>query len=139
MVVGLRYNLLRYIQLCDKGNNVTIYSFGCMVIKSKSHQTTFTSFRDMNTYIVNLNKIPSNDVCLISNEEKSWISYRRITHIHMEHLNKLSHKDLAIGFPNMHFEKSQLYDACRKAKKVRSSLKSKKVVSKNVISTNWTL
>lgn len=72
LVERLKYNLLSIIQLCDKGNNVNFNSSGCRVTKSKSNKTLFTSSRSGNTYAVNLDKIPSNDVYLLSNEDEYW-------------------------------------------------------------------
>lgn len=64
---GLKNNILRIIQLCNKGNSITFYSSGCMFIKFKLDPTIFTRSGSENTYIVNLNKITSNDVLKISN------------------------------------------------------------------------
>lgn len=55
----------------------------------------------------------------------------RITHFHMDHLNKLVCKDLVIGLPNMNFEKSWLCDAYQQGKQVRVSFNFKNVVSTN--------
>lgn len=99
-----------------------------MVIKSKSDQIIFTIFISGNTYVVNLNNIPSNDVFRISNKDDSWLWHRRITHIHMDNLNKLVCKDFVTSFQNMCFDKSQLYDYFQKGKQLRVSFKSKKVV-----------
>lgn len=63
--------LLSISQLCNKVNNITFDSPRCMVIKTKYDQTIFTISRSENTYTVNLNKISSNDVGLLS--KKEWI------------------------------------------------------------------
>ena len=47
----------------------------------------------------------------------------------MHHLNKLISKDLVIGLPKLKFEKDRLCDACQKGKQVKSSFKSKNVIS----------
>lgn len=99
-------------QLCDKSNSVNLNSSRCMAIKYKYNQIVFTNSRSRNAYTVSLNKIPLNDVFLVSNEDKSWLWNRRISHIHMDHLNKLVNKDLVITLPNMRFGKSQLCDVC---------------------------
>lgn len=77
----------------------------CMVIKYKWDQTIVTRYRSGNTYIVNPNNIPLNDVYLLNNDDESWLWHRRITHIQGDHLNKSVHKDLVIGLPNMHLRK----------------------------------
>lgn len=63
LVENLKYNWSIISQLYDKGNNVTFHSSGCRVIKSKLNQTLFSNSRSGNTYKVNLNKIPSTNVC----------------------------------------------------------------------------
>lgn len=107
---GLKYNLLSISQLYNKGNNVTYDYFGCMAIKPKFNQIILTISRSGNIYTMNLNNIPSNGVSLLSNKDESWLWYKRITYIHMDHLYKLVRKELVIGFPNLHFEKSRLCD-----------------------------
>src|SRR4051812_5905982 len=93
LVDGLKHDLISINQLCDKDNFVTFSSSECRIFITKFDQTIFTSSRNRNTYIVNLNKIPSNDVCLLSMDYESWLWNKIIAHIHMEHLNKLVHKD----------------------------------------------
>ena len=132
LVEGLKHNLLSISQLCDKGNEVVFDSSKCRVINSFTKQTLFTGQRSGNTYIVNLNDLPSNDVCcLISKEDETWLWHRRIAHIHMDHLNKLVRKDLVVGLPKLHFEKDKLCDACQKGKQVKASFKSKNIISTN--------
>jgi transposase InsO family protein len=132
LVEGLKHNLLSISQLCDKGNEVVFDSSKCRVINSCNKQTLFTGQRSGNTYIVDLNDLPSNDVCcLISKEDETWLWHRRIAHIHMDHLNKLVRKDLVVGLPKLHFEKDKLCDACQKGKQVKASFKSKNIISTN--------
>lgn len=70
LVDGLKHDLLSISQSCDKYNNAPFDSFRYKVIKSKSNQTIFTNLRSGNTYTV-LNKISSNDVCLLNNKDES--------------------------------------------------------------------
>lgn len=131
LVYGLKYNLLSISQLCDQDNSVTFCSSGCRIIKSKSDQIMFTNSRSWNTYTLNLNKIPSKSICLLNNEDESWVWHGRITHIHMYHLNKLVHKDLVIRLPNLWFEKSRLCDSWQMEKQVMVSFEIKNGVSSN--------
>lgn len=84
LVKGLKYNLLRSSQLCEKSNSVTCHSFSWRVIKSKSNETLFIRFISGNTYTTNLKKISSNDVCLISNKNKHWLWHMRISYNHID-------------------------------------------------------
>lgn len=130
-VEWIKYNLLSINQLSDKGNNVTFDSSGCRVIKSKSNQTLFTSSRSGNTYTINLNKIPSNDVCLPSNENESWLWRVRVSHIHIDHLNMFVSKDLVVGLSDLHLKNNRLCYACQKGKQVQTSYKEKNIISIN--------
>lgn len=85
----------------------------CMAIKFKSNQTLFTSSRSGNIYTIKLHRIPSNDVCLLSNGDGSCIWHKRVSYIHMDHLSKLVCKNLIIDFPNLCFKKMD-YVMCSK-------------------------
>lgn len=67
------------------------------VIKSKSKQTFFTSSRGGNIFMVNHNKILSNDACLLIKEDESCLCNMRVAHTHMDHPNNLICKDIVIG------------------------------------------
>lgn len=116
LIYGLKHNWLSISQLCEKGNSVIFDSSRCKVVKPKSCQTIFTISRSGNIYVVNLNNIPSNDVYILSNKDESWLWHTRLTHIHMDHLNKLVYKNLLIGLSNLHFKKSRLCGVCQKGK-----------------------
>ena len=47
----------------------------------------------------------------------------------MKTLNKLVKNDLVIGLHKLNFDKIKIYDACQFGKQVRSSFKSKSLVS----------
>ena len=82
--------------------------------------------------MINLKDIPPNyEQFLMNKKDDSWLWHRRISHINMDHLNKLVSKDLVIGLPKLKFLKNKLYDACQKAKQARVSFKSKIVISIN--------
>jgi len=55
--------------------------------------------------------------------------HKRLAHIHMAHLNKLAKKKLVNGLPDIKFEQDRLCDACQKGKQVKTSFKSKQLVS----------
>nr|KYP33228.1 hypothetical protein KK1_045932 [Cajanus cajan] len=71
----------------------------------------------------------SNTKCLITKEDNIWLWHRRVAHIHMDHLKKLSRKKLVIGLPKLKFSKDKLCDACQKGKQVKASFKSKNQIS----------
>ena len=64
----------------------------------------------------------------VKNDE-SWLWHRRLAHIHTNHLNNLKSKDLVSSLPNIKFQNNRLCDACVKGKQIRTSFKSKDIVS----------
>nr|KYP56996.1 Retrovirus-related Pol polyprotein from transposon TNT 1-94 [Cajanus cajan] len=75
----------------------------------------------------------SNTNCLITKEDNNWLWHRRAAYIHMDHLNKLSRKELVIGLPKLKFSKGKLCDACQKDKQVKkASFKSKNQISTTI-------
>ncbi|WRX26838.1 Reverse transcriptase [Theobroma cacao] len=70
------------------------------------------------------------EICLVANAENdSWLWHRRLGHVSMHTMSKLSRKNLVIGQPNLKFENDKICDACKLGKQVRTSFKTKKVVS----------
>lgn len=72
LVHVLKHNLLNIkYSMCNKGNNLIFDSCGCSVIKTKSNQTLLTSYISENIYTITLNKISTNNVYLLSNDDES--------------------------------------------------------------------
>ncbi|KAK2982569.1 hypothetical protein RJ640_028736 [Escallonia rubra] len=67
--------------------------------------------------------------CLSAISETSWLWHRRLGHMHMEHLNDISSKELVRGLPKIKFEKDKVCDACQMGKQKKVSHKPKKMVS----------
>ena len=63
--------------------------------------------------MINLDKTSNHDQCFLGKDDDSWLWHRRISHINIEHLNKLISKDLFIGLPKLKFEKDRLCDTCQ--------------------------
>ena len=68
----------------------------------------------------------SNMACLIISDDLFWLQHKRITHVHMNNLNKLVSKELVGGLPKLKFVNDGLCNACQKGKQARSSFKSQK-------------
>jgi len=73
----------------------------------------------------------SENECLLSKSDESWLWHRRLAHIHTNHLNKLKSKDLVSSLPNIKFQDNRLCDACVKGKQTRTFFKTKDVISTN--------
>ena len=83
-----------------------------------------------NIYVINLDIASSKTIsCLVSKDEDPWLWHRRVAHIHMHPLNKLISKELVLGLPKLNFEKDKICVACQKGKQIKTSFKSKKIIS----------
>jgi len=127
-VEGLKHNLLSISQLCDKGYQVTFKPNSCEICLPNSKEVVLIGKRINNVYLLDISS-PTSIGCLLSKHDESWLWHRRITHIHMHHLNKLISKDLVIGLLKLKFEKDHLCEACQKGKQIKHSFKLKNIVS----------
>jgi len=82
-----------------------------------------------NIYLLDILEIDSVNECFLSKSDESWLCHKRLAHIHTNHLNKLKSKDLVSGLPNIKFQNNKLCDACVKGKQIRTSFKSKDIIS----------
>jgi len=82
-----------------------------------------------NVYLLDILNFASSVDCILTKHEEYWLWHRRISDIHMHHLNKLISKDLVIGTPKLKFEKDHVCEACQKGKQVKNSFNMKNVVS----------
>nr|KYP43144.1 Retrovirus-related Pol polyprotein from transposon TNT 1-94 [Cajanus cajan] len=127
LVDGLKHNLLSISQLSDKGFKIEFDNTCCLICDKKTKEIRFIGKRIDNIYMLDLEHsiVISNTKCLITQEDNIWLWHRRAAHIHMDHLNKLSRKELVVGLPKLKFSKDKLCDACQKGKQVKTSFKRK--------------
>ena len=117
-VEGLKHNLLSISQLCDKGYQVTFKLNMCEIRLPKSLEVLLIGKRINNVYLFYISHSASIG-CLLTKHEESWLWHKRITHIHMLHLNKPIFKDLVVGLPKLKFEKDHICEACQKGKQIK--------------------
>ncbi|XP_074313649.1 uncharacterized protein LOC141648837 [Silene latifolia] len=130
LVKGLKHNLISISQLCDKGNKVEFHANLCYVIKESTNEIVLQGKRVNNIYVADLGSIPRETIkCLsvLQNDPNLW--HKRFGHVGFSSLNKLYKLDLVEGLPSMKFEIDGVCDVCARCKHVRSSFKSKRVVS----------
>jgi len=127
-VEGLKHILLSISQLCDKGYQVIFKPNSCEICLPNSKEVVLIGKRVNNVYLLDISH-PTSIGCLISKHDESWLCHKRITHIHMHHLNKLISKDLVIGLPKLKFKKDHLCETCQKGKQIKHSFKLKNVAS----------
>jgi len=92
LVDGLKHNLLSISQLCDKGYMITFEPDLCLIAYSKTSKTILLGKQVNNVYMFNVSCITSSMNCLLTRNDKYWLWHRRLTHIHMHHLNRLESK-----------------------------------------------
>ncbi|WRX10304.1 Integrase [Theobroma cacao] len=82
-------------------------------------------------YVVFLEDLEINsEICLIANAENdSWLWHRRLGHVSLHTMSKLIRKNLVVGLSDLKFENEKICDACQLGKQVRTSFKTKKIVS----------
>jgi len=129
LVEGLKYNLLRINQLCDKGLEVTFQPEICLISSKDLRETHLVGKRVNNVYVLDLHCINSEINCLITKCDETLLWHRHIAHIHMQHLNRITSKELVIGLPKLKFEKDKVCEACQKGKLTKTSFKQKQFVS----------
>ncbi|XP_021718849.1 uncharacterized protein LOC110686539 [Chenopodium quinoa] len=130
LVEGLMHNLLSISQFCDKGNSVSFTSDSYNIINNKSGKVVLEGTRRGNTYTVDLNLIPRNNLtCLSVVEDDPLLWHKRFGHASFSILDKLRSRNLVVGLPIIKFLQNKVCDACMKGKHVRSSFKLKKMVS----------
>jgi len=130
-VEGLKHSLLSISQLCDKGYKVNFEANTCTISNEISGKVHFTGIRVNNIYLLDIMNSCSENECLLSKSDDSWLWHKRLAHIHTNNLNKLKSKELVSGLPNTKFQNDRLCDACVKGKQIRTSFKTKDVISTN--------
>jgi len=104
LVEGLRHNLLSISQFCDKGNSVSFTSNVCKIINDNSGKVVLEGTRRGNTYTVDLNSIPRNNLtCLSVIDDDPLLWHKRFGHASFSLMNKLNSKDLVVGLPKVKF------------------------------------
>ncbi|XP_070045662.1 uncharacterized protein [Nicotiana tomentosiformis] len=129
-VVGLKYNLLSISQMCYKGNQVKFNSKICIVTKFDTDEIVLKGKRHNNVYKILIMSLPQSEhTCFSVVEDDPLLWHRRLGHASLSQLNGLAANDLVLGLPIVEFTSDKVCDARVRGKHVRSSFKSKKVVS----------
>jgi len=105
-VEGVKHNLLSINQLCDKDYQITFKPNTCEICLPKSQEVLLIGKKINNVYLLDISNYASEIFYLLTKHEESWLWHRRISNIHMHHLNKMISKDLVVGFPNSTLRKS---------------------------------
>ncbi|GKC92751.1 retrovirus-related pol polyprotein from transposon TNT 1-94 [Tanacetum coccineum] len=98
------------------GSNATDVPSSSSLINDRS--------KDTNLYIISLDDmLKTSPICLLSkaSKTKSWLWYRRLSHLNFGTLNQLAKYGLARGIPKIKFKKDHLCSACALGKIKKSS------------------
>ena len=115
-VEGLRYNLLSISQFCDSGYVISFNKDEC-IVRNGDQTILFTGVRKGNLYEVNLEDLSKQNVtCLVSTEDDRDIWHRKLGHLSLKYISKLSKKDLVKGLPKISWKTKLLCESCQKGK-----------------------
>nr|GEX47589.1 integrase, catalytic region, zinc finger, CCHC-type, peptidase aspartic, catalytic [Tanacetum cinerariifolium] len=104
-VEGLGHNLFSVGQFCDADLKVAFCKNTCF-IRDLEGFDLISGSRDINLYTISFDDmLKSSLICLLSkaSKTKSWVWYRRLSHLNFSTLNKLAKDDLARGILRLKF------------------------------------
>ncbi|XP_021741922.1 uncharacterized protein LOC110708121 [Chenopodium quinoa] len=100
------------------------------IIQNNTGKVLLEGTRKGNTYTVDLNTVPRKLLtCLSVIEDDPLLWHKRFGHASFSLIDKLKTRNLVEGLPSIKFLCDKICDACVKGKQVRTSFKSKKMVS----------
>ena len=135
-VDNLKFNLLSVSQMCDKGYGAIFSKNSCKIVTPELHQqieqliannTLLEARRQGNVYVVDLAHDTSvmTPTCFLakasSSETNLW--HRRLGHVNLKTINKLSKLNLVRGLPQKEFQCEEHCVPCLKGKQTKVSHK----------------
>jgi len=130
LVDDLRHNLLSISQFYDSGYDV-MFDKTNYTVNNKSYKSiVFKGKRRNNVYKIDFSELADqNVVCLLSVNDKKWLWRIRLGHANLRLISMLSKSQLVKGLPDIDYHSDVLCGACQKGKIVKTSFKSKDIVS----------
>ncbi|GKB22050.1 putative ribonuclease H-like domain-containing protein, partial [Tanacetum coccineum] len=126
-VEGLGCNLFSIGQFCDSNLEVAFHQHTCFIRNLEGVDLLIGS-RGNNLYTLSLGyMMASSPICLLSkaSKTKSWLWYRRLSHLNFGAINHLARHGLVRGLPKLKFEKDHLCSACAMGKSKKKPHKPK--------------
>ncbi|GJS63034.1 retrovirus-related pol polyprotein from transposon TNT 1-94 [Tanacetum coccineum] len=124
---GLGHNLFFVGQFCDLNLEVAFHQHTCF-IRNLEGVDLLTGSQGNNLYTLSLGDImASSPICLLSkaSKTKSWLWYRRLSHLNFGAINHLARHGLGRGLMKLKFEKDHLCSACAMGKSKKKPHKPK--------------
>nr|GEY01222.1 retrovirus-related Pol polyprotein from transposon TNT 1-94 [Tanacetum cinerariifolium] len=116
---GLGHNLFSVRQFCDSDLEVAFRQH-TYFIRNLEGVDLLIGSRGNNLYTMSLgDMMVSSPICLLSNasKTKSWLWYRRLSHLNFGAINYLARQGLVRGIPELKFKKDHLCSACAMGKR----------------------
>ncbi len=130
LVESLNFNLLLVAQICDIALSCAFFPQEVILSSLHDKSCVFKGFRYGNLYLVDFSSSKANlKTCLVTKTSLGWFWHRRLAHVGMNQLSKLSKCDLVVGLKDVEFEKDKLYSARQAVKQVACSHPTKYIMS----------
>ena len=129
LVDGLNYNLMSVSKLCDAGFYLIFDKQSCNVYRTLDNVCVYKGQRKKNVYYLYMNHFTSGETCFSAHASDSWLWHRRLGHVAIDSIGKLAKRNLVRGLPKHKLHIEGLCDTCMKGKQVKTSFKSKDMVS----------
>ena len=118
-VKGLKYNLLSISQFCDNGYIVPFNKDKC-IVKIEYDKFFFIIRWHNNLYEINLIDLSKKNVtCFLCREDERWIWHKKLRHVNLKHISKLSKNDLEKGMPKICWKIHLLCETCQQGKQIK--------------------
>ncbi|GJU67352.1 retrovirus-related pol polyprotein from transposon TNT 1-94 [Tanacetum coccineum] len=122
-VEGLGHNLFSVGQFCDSNLEVAFRQHTCF-IHNLEGVDLLTGSRGNNLYIMSFgDMMASSPICLLSkaSKTKSWLWYRRLSHLNFGAINHLARHGLVRGLPKLKFKMDHMCSTCAMGKSKNKS------------------
>jgi transposase InsO family protein len=130
LVESLNFNLLSVAQLCDLGFSCNFTVDDVLISSVDGSNLMFKGFRYENLYLVDFSSCETKlTTCLFSKASLGWLWHRRLGHVGMKQLNRLTKHDLVRGLKDVKFEKNKLCSSCQAGKQVANTHPNKSQMS----------
>src|SRR5436190_7549133 len=128
LVDGLRHNLLSISQLCDRGYKVLFDNMACYLYDLHMKNIIAMGRRERNIYVIDIHSV-KNNICLITTNDELHLWHKRLGHINIKTISKLSKHELVKGIPKFTSKHIDLCKTCQLGKQVKTSFKSLDMIS----------
>jgi hypothetical protein len=130
LVESLNFNLLSVAQLCDLGFSCNFTVDDVIISSVDGSNLKFKGFRYENLYLVDFSSSEAKlTTCLFSRASLGWLWHRRLGHVGIKQLNRLTKHDLLRGLKDVKFEKNKLCSSCQAGKQVANTHPNKSQMS----------